>query len=379
MNKRIVVPFLSAVTGISMAAGIGGAFAWYQYNSQVTASFVGSSVADTTLLQIGHKENSVMVWERDYYASTIQSAQDLVPVTFGQLETSGGKANSLPNGGAYGYGYPEAGKQAAQNPYSDWQRVEANHGYAQYTIYLRALEGGKTPTVLPVYLSDITIEAIYHNPQTSTDQSEAAADKSISDALRIHLAVDGTGNKNYLISKTAIKDNSATVPTDKGLKLFGPLDLDGDGQNDKPGGYSWDQAGSEITYGTPEQYQTTIGGMSSAYDSGSETYDEYRARVNADADSMQVVRNEDGTISNLPDKKICSTLNTNLGTDADYVKIVVTVWLEGWAALKTGMAPDDPQDPTGPQHEVKSSVWNPDYSANLQVRVGMTFDTGKKA
>ena len=73
INKKLFVPFLSSVIGLSIAGGLGGAFAWYQYSSQVTTSFIGSSVADTSILQIGHLEENQtthldeMKWGRDYY------------------------------------------------------------------------------------------------------------------------------------------------------------------------------------------------------------------------------------------------------------------------------------------------------------------------
>ena len=49
VNKKLIVPFLSSVIGLSIAGGLGGAFAWYQYNTQVSVSFVGSSVADSSV------------------------------------------------------------------------------------------------------------------------------------------------------------------------------------------------------------------------------------------------------------------------------------------------------------------------------------------
>ena len=57
INKKIIVPFLSTVVGLSLAGGLGGAFAWYQFNSQVRTGFIGTSVADTGLIQIGYKDS----------------------------------------------------------------------------------------------------------------------------------------------------------------------------------------------------------------------------------------------------------------------------------------------------------------------------------
>ena len=321
VNKKIVVPFLSAVIGLSVSGGIGGAFAWYQYNSQVTASFVGTSVADTSVLQIGHKVGETITWERDY----IQPGAKLVPVTFGAL----GEGGVL---GSQAYGYPEAGKQSSDN-YDQWTRVAKAAGdvpgYVQFDVYLRALKADKSPVALPVYLSDIVIADFDDNSENGT--------QSAAEAIRIHLNVEG--NPNRLISKTGI-DNDHKLP------LFGSLDLDGDGQPDTKGGYSWTENRTDvITYGKDGDYQTTT---------------QYNA--------MYPEANEDGTFK-VNDAnnavKICTTKNTTLGTEADYVKITVTVWLEGWAKLQNG-------------ETTTSTVWDPTYTEKgLKVRVGMTFDTGK--
>ena len=320
VNKKIIVPFLSAVIGLSVSGGIGGAFAWYQYNSQVTASYVGTSVADTSVLQIGHKVNDNMVWERDFVQL---NPSKLVPVTFGALAE-----NDALSGNAYGY--PEAGKQLADN-YSSWSVIDPNadSGYVQFDVYLRAIKADKTPVALDVYLTDI---AILDNDVTAND----GINQSVSDAMRIHLAVEGDANPNRLISKT-------TIDEEHKLALFGGLDLDGDNVNDKKGGYSWaEDRETDIVYGKSGDYQTTTG----------------------ISDIVQA-RGSDGLIPTNNDKKICTTKSTQLGTDADYVKITVTIWLEGWALLNKDA-------------ENKSNVWNPAYTASgVQARVGMTFDTGR--
>ena len=127
-NKKLIVPFLSTVVGLSIAGGLGGAFAWYQYNTQVTASFVGTSVADSSVLQIGHYEidsqtqQQVMVWGKDFYPYASGVKQKMIPVTFGALSTIGGVANSIPTNA---YGYPEARVSGdAVNPgYDNWATI----------------------------------------------------------------------------------------------------------------------------------------------------------------------------------------------------------------------------------------------------------------
>lgn len=322
VNKKLVVIFLSALIGLSVSGGIGGAFAWYQYNSQVTASFIGSSVADTSVLQIGHlNSNSQMVWERDF----VHQKQTLIPVTFGALvtSTSTNKANCLAE---HAYGYPEAGKQAYDN-YSSWTVIEPNKGFAQFDIYLRAFNANKAAIARDVYLSDITIDS----PAEANNSG-----KLVSEAIRIHLAVEGNVDPNRLISKTAISSESP-------LNLYGPLDLDADGNNDIVGGYAFNQDRTEeIIYGINGQKQVTTG--ATALKQGRDP-----------TTGAMPVNNPDG-------KRICTTK----ADSTQFTKVTVTVWIEGWAFLA------DANDNTS-----TSRVWDPTLSAGFDVNVGMTFDTGK--
>ena len=342
-KKLLVVPFLSTVVGLSLAGGIGGAFAWYQFNSQVTASFVGSSVADTTLLQIASTRSGAGTtespytynWGKSFYKTGTYNNTNkfkLIPVTFGQLVTKNGKSNCIPN--AYAYGYPEAGGQAG-NGYENWQHINPNEGFVQFDIYLRALKADKTQIDLDVYLSDITIEAVMADENQT---SEADANKDVSKTVRVHLDVSGTEADcpNRLISKETVTD----------LPLYGKLDLDGDGEPDKTKGYGWENP-SVITYGTPGDTQTTTS-----------------------IENTVQARDANGLMpSTANGKRICRTLTGN-----GAIKITVTTWLEGWATYLTG---DDDDPATTDIDESVTSVWDPTKTSGIDIRVGLTFDTGK--
>ena len=213
INKKLFVPFLSSVIGLSIAGGLGGAFAWYQYSSQVTTSFIGSSVADTSILQIGHLEEN----------------QTTHLDEMKRVEEGKNKA----------FGYPSAGSEV-DNDYDGWLHIDPNDGFVQYDMYLRALDADGTQKALDVYLSNILIEAA----------GEAEGDKDITQAVRIHLNVQD--DKNRLISKNEVTD----------LDLYGPLDLDGVDGPDTKGGYIDEEqhipAGDVIEYGVHGETQTTV-------------------------------------------------------------------------------------------------------------------------
>ena len=396
MNKKLLIPVLSTAMGLSVIGGITGAIAWYQYNSKVSASFIGTSVADTGVLQIGHKvledhDNNpqtpkieVMKWERDF--SLLGESAKLIPVTFGEMgkteellfddehnpldEDQDGHQdvkiheNVLPT---KAYAYPEAGAGEGYAPIKDnlpsWIEAEKGKHYAQFDIYLRAYqvnaekEEGFELVERDVYLSDVVLKSVEDN-------------KVAEEALRVHLNVEG--QENLLLAKNEYKDDEATDNVNEALALFGGLDLDKNGHNDKyhatlfndelkdygvyPNDYSVEslrgkaihQEGEEISYGIKDQYQET--------------------KALAGNSSIINTRDNDGKMPEAAEKKILTS-----SKDGE-VKITVTVWLEGWEILKNGEI-KDPQtgDVTG---TTQGREWNPYFSAGTDVQLGLQFDAG---
>lgn len=280
INKRIAIPLLSTVLGLAVIGGTSGAVAWYQYNTRANASFVGSSVADSGVLQI---KTDTEDWGRDVYDTGSTNENKLLPVTFGNSSIT--KSQALPTAA---HGRPEAGVASVEN----WELATVGKEFVQYKVYLRALkadatkEEGKSQVALPVYLSKIYLEGATGN-----------RDNEIADALRLHLDV---------------KDGSKFLISSKGetTKLSGKLDLDGDGHDDKVGGLAWDKpiSASDIIYGAPDCTQEA---WSIA--------------------EMECPRGTDGELTNTSsDNLICTTK-----TGTDNVEITVTVWLEGWETLGT--------------------------------------------
>lgn len=330
LNKKIAVPILSTAMGLSLIGGVGGAVAWYQYNSRVTASFVGSSVADSTVLQIGKKVNNEIVWGRNVDFGVDNK---LTPVTFGKLINNDDVTDGLPN---QAYGYPEAGARS----YADWTKVAANKGYVQFTIYLRAFDiisandedgvlDGRKLAARDIFISELQL-------------NEVTSGKDVSEALRMHISVKNQ-KKNFLISEQKVED----------LKLYGNLDLDGINGYDKEYEdlYVWEQTGSNdpIMYGVENDKQSTLG-----IDDGNSGSD---IVVERDANGY-MPKSGDADYS----KKICTTSDT-LATE-----VTITVWLEGWAAL----GEDDDANGKNP------AVWNSLDTADSTLQVGLKFDCGRK-
>lgn len=314
LNKKILVPVLSTVMGLSLIGGVSGAVAWYQYNSRVTASFVGSSVANTSVLQIGTDgANNTIDWGRDKVFGTTANDNKLLPVTFGQMAAN----NALP---AKAFHSPEAG---AGDYDKGWEEATAGVEYVQFKIYLRAMasdaseSSGYKQVAKDVYLSDIVLE----------DAENSPAD--ISEALRIHIAVKN--GSNFLISENKIQN----------LNLYGPLDLDMVEGSDTKGGYAWEEGrDSELEYGHKPDTQSTLG----------------------IADIVQA-RDENEHMPETPNsKRICQTPTTG------ETEITVTVWIEGWHKYGLNEAASavwNPFERAGTENDP------------APIHVGLTFDTGK--
>ena len=206
ISKKVLIPVFATAMGLSVIGGVGGAVAWYQYNSKVTANFIGASVTDKGVLQIG--EDSAHL-SRGIDKTTDPHLQ-LKPVTFGA--TADGAV------GKQGWMYPEAG---AGNGYylkgtnkPGWEKALNGIDYLQFDLYFSAYEndsateGGKKYVAKEVYISNSFLRCLNHS--THAEDSDHKADE----ALRIQLDVDG--GSSWIIGKG---DSASTT------NLFGELGL----------------------------------------------------------------------------------------------------------------------------------------------------------
>ena len=284
INKKIVVSSLSTVMAVSLVAGITGTIAWYQFNTRVSTTLIGTNVGRNGVLQIKEHSADENSWRKDLVTADLVGHEiKLTPVTFGALEESG----ALPGSG---YKKPAAdsvwdqdeGARDAYDPdgYAAYDNAVANEDYIQYTVDIKAIQSG-AQVEKDVYLSDISFVDV---------------DGKIAATLRAHLAIDTDGDGNAdtfkLISKNEISD----------LNMYGYLDLNADGIADRKGGAEWVANREKTTvYGNVGDKQNTIG-----------------------AASLQANRDGDGKIAG-QDEKILFTTLTNKP-----VTVTVTLWIEGW-------------------------------------------------
>lgn len=337
-NKKITVTALSTVLGLGLVGSISGAVAWYQYSTRATTSIIGTATGNGGTLQISKDGSN---WARDLHSSDLKPASGFTgfkPVTFGGFELSNSE-NSLPE---KAHMTPKHGQTAT----SSWDEATVGVDYIQYTIYLQSLKLNNTSHKYEkhadeVYFTNITLEDV----NDTTRENE-----SIINSLRVHILVEDqkTVTASSTTTTTFVKQAVLSVQdfATTGLNTYGSLDLDGDGQPDKKGGYEWE-----------DDYNTVL------------TYGEDGTSLKStQASSLVASKDSDGNIASADAaKNFVTTLEDE--TDATHVlKLTFTIWSEGWAQL----------DPQADPSTVKA-MWDPSKRDGVDFHVGFTFDVGDNA
>jgi hypothetical protein len=328
INKKVLIPVFATALGLSIIGGISGTVAWYQYNSKVTASYIGVSTADTGVLRI--KEGSAGSWTR---AVDKGSSNTLKPVTFekdanGKFDTTkgwttpeAGAGNELGHGSYYlGKDYvPASGTAAEEKGYTGWIQAGATD-FAQFDLYFDAYQvnpdqdsEGYTHVARPVFLSNYILRSLDSNDQViSTKLAE--------DAIRVEF--DIFDESEQLISQIVTGKAASTTA------LCGALDLDGSGTADKYHATPWNDV-PEALNGEPIEYG---------------------------------IHGANQTVTELGSyNSVGAPLFTTIASDTVSRHVRISIWLEGWALLNSA-----------PRAE-----WNPFQTAGCKVQVGLEFTTGE--
>ena len=209
-----------------------------------------------------------------------------------------------------------AAPEYRQGIYENWLPA-AEGSYTQFDLWIKLADvdenyGTASQSYLEndVYLTNLTIQD--------------ANNLDLAKTVRVHfdaLSPNGT-HKYFLFAKYATTTN-----------VGGTLDLNNDGEIDTLG-YAFDST------------TCIYGGMNSKQYSYIAT------------DNSVVATDTRGVLTN------GTSFGNTSATSGDYLKITVTVWVEGWALLETGM--------TGNNQTNNSAVWSTNYISK-SFNVGMTF------
>lgn len=309
-RSKIILSSIIALTGITLASSITSTVAWFQYVTRNTVAYTGTTAHCSKMLQMAVEPASGQpTWKTDLVQADLPEAS-FEPVTSGVQA----KNEAL----AHLYHSPDY-RQGAY----PWYNATAG-SYSQFTLLVRVTDvdenyGTASQAYLAndVYLTNLTI-------QNASSNSSIDLEK----AVRVHFDVETPGvaaHKYFLFAKSA---TSTTVG--------GNLDVNNDGALDKAG-YQWDN--SLCMYGTENGVQTSY----------------------ASNDTSVVGTDSQGSITG------GTSFGQTSATSGSYLKITVTIWVEGWALLNTGVSGN--QDAGQSSH----AIWDSATYVAKSFNVGMTF------
>lgn len=287
MKKKIIVPALALLAGVSLAGSITSTVAWYQYSTRTTAAYVGVSGGTSENLQMRFNiENQaadagwtsrITIEQMSAYLATTDYGDDMNPIT------TCGTARDAAIGSFYGN--PKAG---FADP-AKW-KAATKADYVVIPLQLRYVERDGTNesfAAKDVYLTDLHID------------KHVSLKEDISDAIRVHFSGiqdDAAANtaKHGLFSKKG-----------ESIDTHGQLDLDSEPGNDYT--YAQDKYG---------------------FKSDNKVYIDYGSGIQGAFASTAVPY----------------LLGSTSDVDGKYLNVNVTIWVEGWQKLP--QAEDQNGDPT---------------------------------
>ena len=350
--NKIVLSSLIALVGFTVASSVTSTVAWFQYATRASVAYTGTSAHCSKLLNISVDGGTN--WGTDIRSDSLPTAK-FAPITTGEI----GKDDALPTQTVVTE-YEDDGitpkttvtksrfyasPDYRQGLYSNWLIAEDDN-YLQFEVLIRLADvdenyGTASQKYLAndVYLTDLTIQ----NSGTN----------DLAESVRVHIAstyYDGgvEQNKNFLFAKTV-----------ESTEVGGFLDVNDDGLQDT-GAYEWDDTlclyggsvGAPVTSDVLDDHDNVIG-----------------QKLENPLLQTSYSATEDPNPIIAEDNNGVITGGTSIGKTStsvsEYMKVVVTVWLEGWSELHRGN--------DGNYQDEDSSIWNSASYAAKKFNVGMTF------
>ena len=347
MPRKIVISSLTLLSALTLAGSISGTVAWYQYSTRATVAYTGTSAHCSKLLQLSVDNGTN--WGSDIKSNQLPGAT-FAPITTGAQDKDAPLSMKYRTVTVYDDdGVTPIGTQDISSPfyaqpdcgmglYENWF-LASDSSFAQFDILIKVkdVDSSDTETNLSndVYLTDLTIE--------DANQSE---NLDLANAVRVHISSEyqdngTTKNKNFLFAK----ENEDT-------EVGGFLDIDEDGEYDQIG-YDWDRHTCLYGAGTfiPATYDSE--GHQLTPDSYQDAPYQYSYKANDYNIIAKEVEND--LIGGTP-------IGKTSANNGEYLKVTVTIWLEGWSPLLRG---------THGQQD--SSIWDADSYVAQKFNVGLSF------
>ena len=353
-HRKLVISSLALLAGATLVTSVTSTVAWFQYSTQAQVAYTGTSAHCSKLLEISVDDGA-------HWGSVIETA-DLPTVKFAPIST-GEQVKDAPilmkektviigyeddnmtpiteDVSSLFYDQPDY----RQGLYDNWN-LASESSYLQFDVLVRVKDVDDNFDTNPeylandVYLTDLTIQ-----------DANNLVNLDLSNAVRVQFSTEykdagETKNKNFLFAKESTE-----------TEVGGFLDMNNDGKLDMSG-YEWEK--HPTVYGGG----TVIPVTEIDPDTGDEVIVDYDIdplmQTSYAANDYSIIAREDHN------QLIGGTsLGSTGNTEGDYLKVTVTIWLEGWAGLMIGNA--------GNHNEQDTSIWDSDSYAEKNFNVGMTF------
>lgn len=344
VSRKLVISSLILLSAITLAGSISGTVAWFQYSTRALVAYKGTTAHCSKLLQISVDGGNS--WGSDLTSSPLERPT-FAPVTTGPrqkneaLPLMPGEVPVYADDGVTPTGETKtiyspfyAQPDRLQGLYDNWY-LASESSYHQFDIYVRVKDvDGSTPEKFlsnEVFLTDLTIA-----------DGDLTDDVDLSSAVRVHISTKSDGvEKNFLFAKEVEE-----------TEVGGLLDIDGQEGYDYYG-YAFDKQTCVYGGGTlvPATYDDEGNLLTE------ETVKDVPVQTSYLCNDTSIIADDDNGII---------TGGTSLGSTSvvagEYLKITVTIWLEGWSPLLKQSIGSE------------TSVWDENAYIEQTFNVGMTFN-----
>ena len=344
--KKIIVSTLALAMGAGLAGSISGSVAWYQYSTRTTAQLQGVSAGTSRNLRLRIAGSNA--WSQDLTTEMIntylgitggQNAPSVLKLNPATVKTVNRAKDTLLVTRTEGNNTVPDFRGHPVYQYSDLPNVGPTYGenaemsfnYIQIPLEFDLVDNDGRKE------KDIYLTAAKFNDLSDENHS------NITDALRIHFSSSRV-EMNDQEQPVTVYNNALLASRSEGTVVGGYLDLNNDGEDDRNGFGATD--GNKIIYGGSDYVQTSyISGGGSNIN-------------NLVADDSNVYDFGEGAIS----------LGKTKTAANEYLKITLTIWLEGWTALPA---------PTNENPSATSNLWDLKFSGSdfgIQLRFACEAD-----
>ena len=321
MKKSRVIPVLTTVVAVLFIASIEATYAWYQYNSAVTARYNGTSIGSSIIFDIGVRSKVVLEDASKYNMKQDETYSDIY---WANSEISSDALTYYSKSNGYATDYLNACSSGWYNEdHTDFKLLNAptylSNYYDSYGNIISATKRNYIRLELVFKVNEVTNSGLKPILESDIFMSNInfSSQGNIKNALRIHM---DNNVEDFIFNPSSLEDGKDITG--------GVLDLNRDGLYDTNGD-------KEFLYGTTKENSLVY---NESKTSDGEDIGEFKSTFDAShrnnyyaIDQEKTIFSESkflgyNTIKN--NKKILTSIDKNTG----FATLNLDIYLEGWSS-----------------------------------------------